>query len=124
MTSSKPYLIRALYEWIVDNGMTPQLVVDVADPRVIVPREFAQDGRIVLNVAPRAVFGLELGKSEITFAGRFAGRSIDVFVPVFAVRAVFSRESGRGMEFEAEDVEPPPPETPTDDSRPRLREVK
>ena len=122
MTSSKPYLIRALYEWIVDNGMTPQLVVDTTDERVDVPREYSENNRIVLNVAPRAVHGLELGSAEITFAGRFSGRSITVSVPVWAVRAIFARENGRGMEFEPETVPPPPPVP--DDSKPRLRVVK
>ena len=122
MTSSKPYLIRALYEWMVDNGMTPQLVVDTADERVDVPREYAENNRIVLNVAPRAVHGLELGSEEITFAGRFSGRSITVSVPVWSVRAIFARENGRGMEFEPETVVPPPPAP--DDNKPRLRVVK
>ena len=123
MTSSKPYLIRALYEWMVDNGMTPQLVVDTSDARVDVPREYSENNRIVLNVAPRAVHGLLLGSEEITFSGRFSGRSIAVRVPVGSVRAVFARENGRGMEFEVEAGATPPPATP-DDNKPRLRVVK
>ena len=122
MTSSKPYLIRALYEWMVDNGMTPQLVVDTTDERVDVPREFSEKNRIVLNVAPSAVHGLDLGGTDITFAGRFSGRSISVCVPVWSVRAIFARENGRGMEFEVE-ADVPPPMAP-DDNKPRLRVVK
>jgi stringent starvation protein B len=97
MTSNRPYLIRAIYEWINDNGMTPYLLVDAAHPGVVVPVQAIKDGRIVLNVAARAVTQLSLGDKEIHFLARFGGVSQSVRVPVAAVQAVYAQESGQGM---------------------------
>jgi len=97
MTSNRPYLIRAMYEWINDNGMTPYLLVDAAFPGVVVPVQAIKDGRIVLNVAARAVTQLSLGDQEIHFLARFGGVSQSVRVPVAAVQAVYAQESGQGM---------------------------
>jgi stringent starvation protein B len=97
MTSNRPYLIRAMYEWINDNGMTPYLLVDAAFPGVLVPAQAIKDGRIVLNIAARAVTQLSLGDQEVHFLARFGGVSQSVRVPVAAVQAVYAQESGQGM---------------------------
>lgn len=97
MTSHRPYLLRALYEWIADNGMTPHLLVDATRPTVQVPRSAVKDGKIVLNVAERAVQRLEMGNDVIQFSARFGGVSQSVSVPVSAVLAIYARETGQGM---------------------------
>jgi stringent starvation protein B len=97
MTSHRPYLLRALYEWIADNGMTPHLLVDATRPGVQVPLHAVKDGRIVLNVAERAVAQLEMSNELIRFSARFGGVSHAVSVPVGAVLAIYARETGQGM---------------------------
>lgn len=97
MTSHRPYLLRALYEWIADNGLTPHLLVDATRPGVQVPKHAINDGRIVLNVAQRAVAGLEMTNDIIRFSARFGGVSHSVSVPVGAVLAIYARENGQGM---------------------------
>lgn len=97
MTSHRPYLLRALYEWIADNGMTPHLLVDATRPAVQVPLHAVKDGKIVLNVAERAVQLLEMGNDVIRFSARFGGVSHAVSVPVSAVLAIYARETGQGM---------------------------
>jgi len=115
MTSSRPYLVRALYEWIVDNDCTPHLLVNVEHPGVQVPDGFASDGQIVLNVAPGAVRQLQMDNQSIRFEGRFGGVPHSLHVPSAAVMAIYARENGQGMVFE---VEPAPPDDnpPVDDS--------
>lgn len=97
MTSNRPYLIRAMYEWINDNGMTPHLVVDAAHPDLRVPPQAVRDGKVVLNIAARAVAGLELGDALIRFQARFSGVSQTVLLPIAAVQAIYALESGQGM---------------------------
>lgn len=104
MTSHRPYLLRALYEWISDNGMTPHLLVDATRPTVQVPRSAVKDGKIVLNVAERAVQRLEMGNEVIQFSARFGGVSQSVSVPVSAVLAIYARETGQGMALPDEAV--------------------
>ena len=99
MTSNRPYLIRALYEWIIDNGLTPHLVVDAEHPSAAVPRAFVDDGRIVLNVAPQAVQALHLGNDSIRFSARFGGSPFAVELSPQAVLGVYARENGHGMLF-------------------------
>ena len=127
MNSTRPYLIRALYEWIVDNDCTPHLLVTTSVPGVIVPEAFVSDQRIVLNVAPMAVRNLELGAARITFDGRFGGQSRSIDVPVGAVLAIYARENGKGMSFEVEDAavlpEQPPPGGPAQPESPRRLKV-
>ena len=115
MTSSRPYLVRALYEWIVDNDCTPHLLVNADHAGVQVPDGFAGDGQIVLNVAPSAVRQLKMDNQAISFEGRFGGVPHSLHVPAAAVMAIYARENGQGMVFE---VEPTPPdgETPSDDA--------
>lgn len=113
MTSNRPYLIRAMYEWIGDNGMTPYLLVDAAHAGVQVPVQAIQDGRVVLNIAPRAVAHLEMGNEEIRFMARFSGVSHTVVVPVPAVHAIYAQESGQGMMLPVEgEPEGMPPTEP------------
>ncbi len=104
MTARRPYMLRAFYDWLVDNDLTPHLVVDATMPGVRVPVEFIQDGQIILNIAPRAVGNLELGNDAITFHARFSGRPHSVIVPVYAVHAIYARENGAGTMFEPEEA--------------------
>ena len=97
MTSNRPYLLRAVHEWICDNGLTPYIVVDAARPGLQVPPQAVSEGRVVLNLAPRAVARLEIGNEAITFMARFGGVSHAVTVPVAAVQAIYARENGQGM---------------------------
>ncbi len=132
MTSSRPYLVRAMYQWIVDNGLTPHILVDATADDVMVPEQHIQDGKIVLNIAPMAIQGLTLGDAEITFSARFSGKSQSLYIPVQAVLAVYARENGQGMMFsEDEDDgyatgEPPDDDNDPDPDKPRptLRVVK
>ncbi|AKJ43248.1 ClpXP protease specificity-enhancing factor [Pragia fontium] len=102
MTPRRPYLLRAFYDWLIDNQLTPHLVVDVSIPGISVPMEFARDGQIILNVAPHAVGNLELGNDEIRFNARFGGIPRQVQVPLAAVQAIYARENGAGTMFEPE----------------------
>ncbi len=97
MSSHRPYLLRALYAWIDDNGMTPHLLVDASRDGVQVPAFAVNDGKVVLNVAGRAVAGLEMGNDRISFTARFGGVSHSVWIPVSAVLAIYARETGQGM---------------------------
>ena len=130
MPSSRPYLIRALYQWIVDNGVTPYILVDASVEGVIAPDQYIQDGKIVLNIAPMAVRSLVLADEHIGFNARFGGHSMDVYVPVAAVLAIYARENGQGMMFNDEPRNPEPPtrpggSSPDDDAnKPKLRIVK
>lgn len=102
MTPKRPYLIRALYEWIVDNQLTPHLVVDATIVGTVVPQNFVSEGQIVLNIAPSAVQGLQLGDTEVRFNARFGGQPMQVVVPMTAALAIYARENGAGSMFEAE----------------------
>jgi len=102
MTSNRPYLLRAFYEWIVDNGMTPHLLVDAACRDVIVPSQCVVDNRIILNIHPQAVHNLELGNDRIVFGARFGGRPCQISLPVDAVIAIYARENGKGLIFPEE----------------------
>ncbi|HHC71419.1 MAG TPA: ClpXP protease specificity-enhancing factor [Thiotrichales bacterium] len=128
MTPSRPYMLRALYDWIVDNGLTPYILVDAGHPGVEVPQEHVQEGQIVLNIAPGAVQGLDLGNEEVVFSARFAGVARHLVVPVMGIIAIYARENNRGMVFAPEEESPPPgddtPEPPSKGSRPSLKVVK
>lgn len=137
MNSSRPYLIRALYEWIVENDCTPHLLVNAEYPGVQVPPGFVNDGQIVLNVSPTAVRELAINNDAVSFEGRFGGVAHSLFVPSPAVLAIYARENGQGMVFDLEppvtqtssvavDDEPTPPddEPPRPSGRPSLKVVK
>lgn len=102
MTPKRPYLLRALYDWIVDNQLTPHLVVDATIVGTKVPQQFVNDGQITLNISPSAVVGLQLLDDEIRFNARFGGQPMEVIVPMTAALALFARENGAGAMFEAE----------------------
>jgi stringent starvation protein B len=135
--TTKPYLIRAIYEWCTDNGYTPYVAV-VVDERTRVPVEFVKDGQIVLNVSFEATSGLKIGNEFIEFAARFGGVAREIMVPVPRVAAIYARENGHGMGFEVADatssqkpdakVEKPAaasvPERPAPGSKPKLTVVK
>ncbi|MGE7990638.1 ClpXP protease specificity-enhancing factor [Pseudomonas sp. NPDC089554] len=104
MNSSRPYLVRALYEWIVDNDCTPHMLVNAEYPAVQVPQGFASDGQIVLNISPSAVRNLHMDNEAVSFEGRFGGVSHSLFVPAGAILGIYARENGQGMVFE---LEPP-----------------
>lgn len=103
MTPSRPYFVRAIYEWLVDNQHTPFLLVDATRAGVQVPVAFVKEGRIVLNVAPGAVRDFFIRNEDVSFSARFGGVPMDVWVPMGAVLAVYSRENGQGMFFDEED---------------------
>ena len=128
MTSNRPYLMRALYEWISDNDLTPYLLVDATAEGVRVPPGAAKDGRVVLNIAARAVTQFEISNDCVRFLARFGGVSQSIFVPMAAVLAVYAQENGQGMMFAAENAptEPPPSGPQPDESpkRPHLRVIK
>ncbi|MEO6102146.1 MAG: ClpXP protease specificity-enhancing factor [Pseudoxanthomonas sp.] len=133
MSSNRPYLLRALYEWIGDNDMTPHLLVDASAEGVRVPASTIKDGRVVLNIAARAVAQLQLGNREVRFKARFGGVSQDVMVPISAVLAIYAQETGQGMMLPADGGsvsgdDPDQPQPPDDDPGPKrgghLRVVK
>jgi len=126
LSSNRPYLVRAMYDWISDNGLTPYLLVDAQVDGVRVPTSAVKDGQIVLNVAVRAVSALELGNQAIRFQARFAGVSQQVEVPVPAVLAIYAHENGQGMMFPAEGATTSEPDEPAPPPRkgPQLRVVK
>lgn len=128
MTSNRPYLIRAIYEWLVDNDLTPYLLVDAERDDVVVPTDYVEDGRIVLNMSPSAVRDLQLGNDWIMCHARFGGRAMSLSFPPSAVLGVYAKENGKGMLFpEEEEGDETPPEPEPEDSgskRSHLRVVK
>ncbi|HEY5604686.1 MAG TPA: ClpXP protease specificity-enhancing factor [Gammaproteobacteria bacterium] len=110
MNSSRPYLLRAIYDWIVDNALTPYLLVNANAENVIVPAQYVSNGKIILNVAPAAVNDLEIGNAGVNFNARFSGNPMYVCVPMPAVMAVYAKENGRGMVFTDDDDSPPTPD--------------
>ncbi len=100
MTDSKPYLIRAIYEWICDNTQTPYIYVDTRVKGLLLPKHLYGDNPLILNISPSACQDLQLGNEEITLQARFAGRAFDIYLPIGAIMAVVARENGQGMTFE------------------------
>lgn len=111
MTSNKPYLIRALYDWIVDNHLTPHVLVDASGEDLSVPADYVEDDRIVLNLSPSAIRDLDLSNDYINFKARFSGQSMNVYFPSSAVLAIYAKENGRGMIFPEEEEMESAPET-------------
>ena len=132
MTSMRPYLIRAIYEWIEDNNCTPHMLVNANIEGAVLPTQHVEDGRIVLNIRAQAVQGLDLGDEFILFNARFSGRPMEVYFPVSSVLAIYAKESGKGMVFDQENDTndtPPAPPSPSPSvkkkpSRPVLTVVK
>ncbi|ASP40867.1 ClpXP protease specificity-enhancing factor [Bacterioplanes sanyensis] len=133
MSPSRPYLVNALNEWILDNDCTPYVLVDAGLPGVQVPQDYVTNGQIVLNISPTAVQGLTINSDGLSFSARFGGVPMTVFVPVVAILAIYARENGQGMVFGSEagapdpDDSTPPPQAPEPEpsgSRPSLKVVK
>ncbi|MBB3183504.1 stringent starvation protein B [Halomonas fontilapidosi] len=106
MQSSRPYIARALYQWLLDNDLTPYIVVDAEQAGVEVPRQFVQNGQIVLNLAPTAIRDFAMENEAVSFSARFGGRPMQVMVPIEALIAIYARENGVGMVFGHEPVIP------------------
>ncbi|MCU7929526.1 MAG: ClpXP protease specificity-enhancing factor [Candidatus Thiodiazotropha sp. (ex Codakia rugifera)] len=129
MSPNRPYLIRALYAWLVDNDKTPYLMVNAEYEGAEVPRQFVDDGRIILNVDPSAVSELEMGNDWISFSARFGGAAEEILIPPGAVMGIYAKENGQGMLFPDEEAnqaqEPEDEPDPTKPSkRPSLKVVK
>lgn len=104
MKPRRPYLLRALYEWIVDSGEIPNVLIDAEIDGVVVPKEHVRDGQIVLNISPQAVRNLNLGDDYVMCEGRFSGRSMELILPIISIRAIYCRDSGQGLAFDDEDM--------------------
>jgi len=137
LKSRRPYLLRAMHEWISDNLQTPHIVVDASMEGVEVPRQYVQGGKIILNISLNATSGLNLGNDGVVFRARFGATTYDVSVPIAAVMGIYARETGQGMIFSEADAPPPspPPQTPPEStpspgggeikrSKPTLKVVK
>ena len=129
MTPLKPYLVRSLYEWILENGMTPYLLVDASYEGVIVPKAYVSDDRIILNTHPSAVQNWVLDNEAVSFSARFSGISENLYVPISAIMAAYTKENGKGMMFDdqfEDDVPPEPNSAPvkTETKKPFLKIVK
>lgn len=102
MLIQRPYLMRAFYDWIVDSECTPHVIVDATKPHVDVPQQFVENGKIVLNIAPRSVLGFSLDDSALSFNARFSGQPTQVYVPLYAIEGIYARENGAGTIFPEE----------------------
>lgn len=109
MSSSRPYMIRALYEWILDNSCTPYVLVSAKGSGVQVPLEHVKDGQIILNISPSAVQSFLINNDALEFSGRFSGVPTRVFVPIPSIVGIYAKENGQGMFFEFEEISPEPP---------------
>ena len=105
MKTSRPYLIRAMHEWIIDSDLTPYALVDANHSDVVIPRDYIEDGKILLNVSPGATQNLNLGNEFVLFSARFNGKAMEVSFPVEAVLAIYAKENGRGMMFKGDEVD-------------------
>lgn len=128
MIPMRPYLLRAIHEWLLDNNFTPYLLVNAQDETVAVPREYVKEGQIILNLSPTAIKSLHIDNEWLSFHARFSGKSQEIFVPISAVLSIFAKEDPqKGMLFPAEDMQNvTPPDPPTPPPRPKtvLRVVK
>lgn len=119
LTSTKPYLVRAIYEWITDNECTPYIIVNAEADNVEVPSQYVEDGRIILNVSEDAVRDLQITNEFLEFNARFNGVATQVYTPVLAILAIYAQENGHGMVFSEDELSPP------DDHGPRVpKEIK
>ena len=126
MTPQKPYLIRAVYEWLIDNGATPYLLVDTSFEAVFVPEAFINDSKIVLNIAPDAVQHYDAGNENIHFSARFSGKRMELFIPIEAVLGIYGKENNEGMFFSEDQTTPPtsPRNSTKEKTKPKLMLVK
>ncbi|MCZ2723058.1 ClpXP protease specificity-enhancing factor [Marinomonas sp. 15G1-11] len=128
MKPKRSYLLKAAYEWVVDNDLTPYLLVDANNESAVVPVEFVQDGQIVLNISMGAVRNLLMDQHGVSFEARFSGKSMNVYVPIAAAQAVYAKENGDGLFFPEEefpnDSDPTPPTEPKREKGFKLQVVK
>lgn len=107
MTPSRPYFVRAMYEWILDNNLTPYLLVNAGYPNTQVPVEYIRDGRIILNLMPSAIRSLHMGNEQVEFSARFGGQPRNLYVPMGAILGIYAKENGKGMFFDESELPPP-----------------
>ena len=130
MNSSRPYLLRGIYEWLLDNQLTPYLMIDAMQPGVEVPERFIEEGKIILNIEPHAVGNLSLGNEVVEFDARFSGIAYHIHIPIHAIKAIYAFENGRGMVFSDDDGDDGGTSNggrnvpPTKKGRPNLKVVK
>ena len=131
MSSSRPYLLRALYDWVLTNNCTPYISVNAFFSEVEVPQDYVREGIIILNISPQAIEDLTLGDVAVSFEGRFGGMSSSVYVPIGAIISIYAKENGKGMVFEMETEFPPTtdpasssPRTSSSPVKPDLKIVK
>jgi stringent starvation protein B len=104
MTANQPYLLRAIHEWILDNNMTPNILVNADDPKVEVPMQSVQDGQIVLNIATHAISNILMDNEAVSFSARFSGVVENIYIPVYAIKAIYASENGQGLVFPENDM--------------------
>ena len=132
MTSNKPYLLRAIYEWVLDNDATPHVLISTIDSRVDVPQQFVEEGKIILNISPSAANNMLIDNDGISFSARFGGKPFTIYSPLGSVLALYASETGEGMSFEEEafdgntppdgpDGKPPSPKSVPDSTRESLK---
>jgi len=125
MTSSRPYLIRALYDWIVDNQCTPYVLVNALADEVLVPQDYVSpDGQVTLNISPTAIVDFVMDNNSLSFSARFGGISTGIYVPCHAVLGIYAKENQQGMIFEPESDPQPPPQKKSASKKPALKVVK
>ena len=132
MTSNPPYLLKAMYDWLVDNDCTPHIVVNTNQPGVSVPQQYVENGQIVLNIAPRAVHQFAMDLEAVAFNTRFGGVPTEICIPVRAILGIYARENHQGMMFSLEEPAPegkgpdddPDPPSPPKGGKPSLKVIK
>ena len=113
LPSNRPYLLRAIYEWIVDNNATPHVAIFAENPDVLVPQQFVNDGKIILNISPTAAQGLLIDNDSLSFSARFGGKPYNIYAPIGAIMALYASENGEGLSFDLEPYDDTPPDTPS-----------
>lgn len=113
-TSNKPYLLRAIYDWVVDNEATPHILISALNSKVDVPQQFVEDGKIILNISPSAASNLLIDNDGVSFSARFGGKPFTIYSPIGSVLALYASETGEGMSFEEENFDTTPPDGPDD----------
>ena len=113
LPSNKPYLLRAIYEWIVDSNATPHVSLFAENPNVLVPEQYVEDGKITLNISPTAAQGLLIDNDSLSFSARFGGKPYNIYAPIGAVLALYASENGEGLSFDLEPFDDTPPEDPS-----------
>ncbi len=110
--------MQAIYDWIVDNDATPHVLIFADNPQVIVPHQFIEDGKIILNISPTAAQNILIDKDGLSFSARFGGKPFNIYAPIGAVLALYASENGEGLSFEAEDSDETPPDAPSNLTKP------